>query len=294
MDGVATESEKPNGKVNGEFKPKPTEEASDTDAARSELQLHELAALLMCFLGPPLGAYILHILRESLSSLGDELVSNIHLTLFVLGAEIRPIRHAIKLIQARTLHLQRIIREDPRTAERFDSDLAEELGRRVHELEASVTESASKANLSPTSPHPDNSEQLKKANAQLQTQIDALNRAVRRYEKRATAQTMQTEARLQDLETRLREALSLAAAAATYTQKPGLLLVLLDWLASLFMLPLRAAQTAFLYPLLLLSQATNEVMVMFGLAKPARAQPVTKSSSGKPSRDAYFSRKLKN
>jgi len=48
----------------------------------------------------------------------------------------------------------------------------------------------------------------------LQPELDALNRAVRRYEKRATLQAFQTESRLKDIESRLNDAVSLAAAAA--------------------------------------------------------------------------------
>lgn len=47
----------------------------------------------------------------------------------------------------------------------------------------------------------------------LQPELDALNRAVRRYEKRTTISSLQTEARLQDLECRLKDVVVLAAAA---------------------------------------------------------------------------------
>ena len=48
----------------------------------------------------------------------------------------------------------------------------------------------------------------------LQTQLDAITRAIRRYEKRSAAQTIQIEARFQEVDRRLKDALSLAAAAA--------------------------------------------------------------------------------
>ena len=47
----------------------------------------------------------------------------------------------------------------------------------------------------------------------LQPDLDALNRAVRRYEKRSVLLSMQTEKRLQELETRMGDAIALAAAA---------------------------------------------------------------------------------
>ncbi len=48
----------------------------------------------------------------------------------------------------------------------------------------------------------------------IQPELDALNRAVRRYEKKATVLALQTESRLAALDTRLNDAISLAAAAA--------------------------------------------------------------------------------
>lgn len=75
-----------------------TSKESNVREASAELQLHELAALATCVLGPLLGSYILHLIRSSLSSLhGGQLVSNLHLTLFVLGAELRPIRRKLPI-----------------------------------------------------------------------------------------------------------------------------------------------------------------------------------------------------
>jgi hypothetical protein len=76
----------------------------------------------------------------------------------------------------------------------------------------------------------------------LQPDLDALNRAVRRYEKRATMQTMQTESRLVDLEIRLNDALSLAAAAAASGQRSrhGFAAILVDWICAGVVLPMQA------------------------------------------------------
>lgn len=68
----------------------------------------------------------------------------------------------------------------------------------------------------------------------------ALNRAVRRYEKRATLQTFQTESRLLDLEARLNDAISLAAAAANNGQRHrSFTSILVEWLATAMVLPLQ-------------------------------------------------------
>ena len=84
------------------------EHSTHERAALRELQIHELFALGLCFVGPLIGAYILHIIRNQISV--HDLMSNLHLTLFILGAELRPVRHLIKLLQVRTLHLQRLVR----------------------------------------------------------------------------------------------------------------------------------------------------------------------------------------
>ena len=240
--------------------------------ASAELQLHELAALAMCILGPLLGAYILHLVRSSLSSLhGGQLVSDLHLTLFVLGAELRPIRHCTKLVQARTLHLQRVVRSDPHPVSEggTDSEEIEDLMGRVDELEASVAQSKvakneaqAAAGAAPVA-SPDD---VKRSQQALQSQIDALNRAVRRYEKRMTAQSMQAEARMQDLEARLKDALSLAAAAANYSQKRGLVGSMLDWAIGI----INSVLDMLLYPLRLLSEAGWSMLKKLGLARPLR------------------------
>jgi hypothetical protein len=75
----------------------------------------------------------------------------------------------------------------------------------------------------------------------LQPELDALNRAVRRYEKRATLQTMQTESRLLDIEARLVDAISLAAAAAQNgQQRYGFMSMFAEWIAAGLVLPLQA------------------------------------------------------
>ncbi len=78
----------------------------------------------------------------------------------------------------------------------------------------------------------------------LQPDLDALNRAVRRYEKRATLQTFQTESRLNELESRLNDAISLAAAAANNAQhKRGFTGIIVEWAATAVVLPLQALGT---------------------------------------------------
>lgn len=108
-------------------------------------------------------------------------------------------------------------------------------------------------------------ESVKKSQNVMQSQIDALTRAVRRYEKRALAQSIQNEARLQDLENRLRDALSLAAVAATYSQRPGLTRNLLEGISALIFLPLQATWTAITYPFRMASRTIVRLLIRTGL-----------------------------
>ena len=246
-----------------------SDRSSPTREASTELALHEFTALAFCILGPLFGSSILHFIRSSLTSLhGGQLVSNLHLTLFVLGAELRPVRHCIKLVQARTLHLQRVVRSDPHGGfERQAADQAAlaEISQRLAELETTAITSADQQQA--VKPEPSASpEDIRRTQQALQTQIDALNRAVRRYEKRETARLVQNEERLQDIESRLRDALSLAAAAAQYSQKPGLAMGLLAWTAG----SIRWTISVFTGPLVWANKVTWDMLTRLGLAKPTK------------------------
>lgn len=263
---------------------------SKTSKAASELRIYEIFALTLCFLGPLLGSYILHVIRHSLSRVSDNLVSEMHLTLFVLCAEIRPIRHAIKLTQARTLFLQRVIREN---ASASDHPVSQEdlkaLRDAVLELEASFSDlSAEYAGSALTtekkkSASQEDSEVMKRLQnqqGQLQTQTDALTRAVRRYEKRATAQSMQTEARLQDLEMRLRETLTLAAAAAKVSNNPGVISRAMNSVVEMMLLPMKVARAIVAYPMSIIDKVLTEIMVLFGISSRSSASTSSKKSAG--------------
>lgn len=260
--------------------------------ALQELQVHELFALALCFAGPFLGACVLHVIRDKLSHSVDELVSNMHLTLFVLGAELRPLRHALKMVQKRTLHLQKIVREETssnaKSSERTDfSDLTQ----RLNDLEASHAESkATKQAVPDHTAFSEITDSMKKQQAVMQAQIDALNRAVRRYEKRATAQSIQTEGRLNGLEDRLKDALSLAAVAANYSQKPGLIYAALQGLSRAFQIPLQTTSSTILYPARLALDTLISILTRLRLVRPMKRKRVSQRQQpliqqGRPLRD---------
>jgi hypothetical protein len=221
---------------------KPIRRLPAHEAATNELYTHEVLALLSCFLFPVFGAYLLHTIRSQLTRPSEGLVSNYNLTIFLLASELRPMAHLVKLIQSRTLHLQRVVNSNP-----YDSIKGKGLGegrdlvKRLEDLEARASIAETPANSDPTLSGKQSSVLTTEVRRTLQPDLDALNRAVRRYEKRATLQAFQTESRLHELEARLNDAISLAAAAANNGQRQrGFTGIVVEWAATAIVLPVQA------------------------------------------------------
>ena len=225
--------------------------------AEAELRIHELLALLACFMFPIIGAWLLHHIRAQLSRPSEGLISNYNLTIFLFASEIRPLSHLVKMIQARTLYLQRTVTIDIQEEEstKLDLNTLTDLSSRLNELEAHV---ANKLAATSTDDRPAQKQQQRQQIATevrktLQPDLDALNRAVRRYEKKATILSIQTESRLQDLESRMSDAITLAAAAErsisrSHLKRGSSVLVLMDWISKATLLPLQAAWAVATFP----------------------------------------------
>lgn len=254
--------------------------------ATSELRIYELLALFSCFCFPVIGAWLLHTIRSQLSRPSEGLVSNYNLTIFLLASELRPLSHLIKMVQARTLYLQRTLNATTLDS-KFPSPVLD-LTARVNELEVHITSANSSVN------NPASSIAAAKITAEvrtlLQPDMDALNRAVRRYEKRATLLAMQTESRIKDLEARMTDAITLAAAAerssSTFSKvRQGSALILLDWVCSIVVLPVQAAWVAVSLPARLATSAL-EVAEGFFVRKVKREMKATGRGSGQSEKKA--------
>jgi hypothetical protein len=249
-------------------------EQAGRDAAARSVRTDERMALFACFVSPLAVAYLLHNIRPYLSRPSGGVVSNSNLTLFVLAAEVRPFLHLSNLVEARTLRLQRMVTSFPSAESDYKQEQIDVLTKRIEEVELrsraamSGTEKDTKEKRDPLIE--------KNVRQSLQPQLDALNRAVRRYEKRATTQSMLTETRLQDLELRLKDALSLAAAASRSNQKPGLIGYVLDRASALIMVPLEALAALLLLPFRL---ARECYQFLFGPRK--KKKKINKSSDSK-------------
>jgi hypothetical protein len=217
-----------------------TQTPTDTQKQASrQLAREEVIALIACFVGPILGAYILHTIRSQLTRPAEGLVSNYNLTIFIMAAELRPVSHLIKLKEEKMLHLQRIVRYNSRdTLGKAD---AQQIYQKLANVEARIAQPVSNTDV-------DTSKISATVRQTLQPQLDALNRAVRRYEKRQAAQSIQIEARFAEVDTRLKDALSLAAAAARTGQKPGIISVFLAWIANAVTYSLHMSWAVFMYP----------------------------------------------
>ncbi|KAK3692604.1 hypothetical protein B0T22DRAFT_19581 [Podospora appendiculata] len=195
--------------------------ATHASKALRELYINEIGALLACFAAPVAGAYLLHTIRDQLSRPSEGLVSNLNLTVFVLAAEIGPLSHLMKLVKARTLHLHKVVLANPYREEMATAAQVQDMMQRLDELEVKAVATETKAgqqNGSTPNSGPGREKQearmIREVRNAIQPELDALNRAVRRYEKKASVLAQVTDSRLSAIDTRLNDAIALAAAAA--------------------------------------------------------------------------------
>ncbi|KAF6843320.1 hypothetical protein CMUS01_02232 [Colletotrichum musicola] len=227
-----------------------TANSTKKDDALAELWVHEILALVGCFMFPMLGAYLLHAIRAQLSRPREGLVSNYNLTIFLLAAELRPLSHLMKLVQNRTLQLQRDVHVNPYKEEAVTPDQVRVLIARLELLESRPEPTMIKqnGNSDTVKAKPEAAIARDVRNA-IQPDLDALNRAVRRYEKKATVLAFQTESRFAAVDTRLNDAIALAAAAAKNSAaRPGFLQWLVESVWAIVTMPFYAVVALLVLP----------------------------------------------
>ncbi|EFY93374.1 hypothetical protein MAC_00612 [Metarhizium acridum CQMa 102] len=221
-------------------------------AALRELYMHELLALFSCFLFPPLSAYLLHYIRAQLSRPSEGLVSNYNLTIFLLISELRAFSHALKLVQSRTLHLQRIVHGNPFPSPTQTGAQIQDMIERLSRLEArSLADEfvrQQSGGLDPVQAE-EKASMVRDVRNAIQPELDALNRAVRRYEKKATMLQYQTDSRFQALDSRMDDAIALAAVAAKNSSSKSVLARTVDWLVAIVLFPFNAILQVITLPL---------------------------------------------
>lgn len=225
---------------------------SQQQAALRELYIHEILSLLSCFVLPLVSAYLLHSIRTQLSRPSEGLVSNYNLTIFLLASELRAFSHALKLVQSRTLHLQRVIHGNPFASPTQTGAQIEEMLERLSRLEARslADEFVREHNdsLSPAQAEEKASLARDVRNA-IQPELDALNRAVRRYEKKATMLQYQTDSRFLALDSRMDDAIALAAVAAKNSSSKNVFVRTTESLVGIVLFPFNAILQVVMLPL---------------------------------------------
>lgn len=134
------------------------------------------------------------------------------------------------MVQARTLYLQRVVASSvPDEDEKFDASKVQDLAKRLEELEAHVAESIAQGHADGPSTNIDPKQVVSEVRKGIQPDLEALNRAIRRYEKRTTVSDFQTDTRFQEIETQLRDTTALAADTqrnrSTTSQRQGVFLL---------------------------------------------------------------------
>ncbi|KAH8673763.1 hypothetical protein BX600DRAFT_456145 [Xylariales sp. PMI_506] len=228
---------------------------SRRDAAAKELYIHEILALSWCFIFPMLSAYLLHAIRGQLSRPSEGLVSDYNLSIFLIAAEVRPVSHLIKLLQSRTVRKQRIVTYNPYEQQSVRDQQIQELRARLEELEARqptdhdpTAESTQQSTMKTV-------ENLVARKLQdnlqdnVQPELDTLNRAMRRYEKRLSVLIEQVDVRLEYLDDRLNDAITLAAVAAKHGNSQGNLFTwFLERSTAIIMLPIQTLVAICTFP----------------------------------------------
>jgi hypothetical protein len=222
------------------------------ETALRELYLHEALSLLSCFALPMVSAYLLHYIRVQLSRPSEGLVSNFNLTIFLLISELRAFSHALKLVQSRTLHLQRVIHGNPFGSPNQTGVQIEEMTERLNRLEARsladefVREHGQGCDDTQAAERADMTRDVRNA---IQPELDALNRAVRRYEKKATMLQHQTDTRFMLLDSRLDDAIALAAVAAKNSNSKNVLTRAIESIIAIVLFPFHTILRVLMLPL---------------------------------------------
>jgi hypothetical protein len=250
--------------------------ATSSRTAAAELKHQEVLAFLATFLFPAAAAYLLHVIRAQLSRPSTSLVSDYNLSIFLLAAEIRPVRQLIRLMSNRTLHLQRIASglDDSlgaKSTQVVDMIAFNGLVERLNDLETKLSEqehqNAAVAMTHKATLDAMTADELRK---RYDSRLEGLERAVRRYEKRSTTLAMLTEQRLNSLDTRLQDALSLAAVAAQYSQKRGLISYLLETAANIIAAPVKLLAWLISLPVMALEEVYGRIMVLLVGRRPTK------------------------
>lgn len=269
-----------NGKLDVDTKETPAQDIRKRELATAELRRQELLALGATFLFPILASYLLHVIRAQLSGASGGLVSDYNISIFLLAAEIRPIRQVVRLMSARTLYLQRTINSSDDTfITSYGKGTIDEFNQRIMDIEARMSETINGPPTMNVAQKSDVSDVYADIKKRYEPRLDALDRAVRLYEKRFRTFGQVNDQRLQSLEARIQETLTLAASAAKHSQGRGGFGRFLDTLFAIISLPITLVWIGIVYPFVALENLYNKVKRI--LLGPMPPRSPKKSSRGR-------------
>ncbi|AEO57456.1 hypothetical protein MYCTH_2303653 [Thermothelomyces thermophilus ATCC 42464] len=200
------------------------ERARQLERALIRLRIFEVLALGACFIAPAIATYFLYSVRYLLSRRSEGVIANVNIGIFLLAAEVTPLSHSIKLILAHTLHLQRIVHSNPYRTVRMTPSRYRALLARVKELEEQMLELAERkpcegcdcgdAQKQQAQARQMREQVTRDVRAAVGPDIDSVIRAVRRYEKKTSTLTSETDQRLAELRRSLDDVIALSAVVA--------------------------------------------------------------------------------
>lgn len=268
--------------------------AEGREQALRDLLRQQTYALLSTFFFPALAAYLLHVLRGQLSKPSTGLVSDYNISVFLLVAEIRPCRHLIRLVKRRTLHLQRTIVDSDEAYIGPSKSRIAGLTARIDELEQRLVQQQQaeqetlNGHVAKKSHVDELSIEMKK---RYESRIDALERAVRRYEKRTTTLAMVTEQRLKTLDGRLESTLSLATVAAQQSRQRSAAGRVMDVLVATTLLPVQLVEFVIMWPIKILEDVYARLMGLLLGPRKSEGKRRDGSKGVEKGRERYSGRK---
>jgi hypothetical protein len=159
--------------------------------------------------------------------------------------------HLIKLVRRRTLRVQQFVARNPHGKPSVSVDQFQELRDKLDELGERVAgvEAPSDTPTEAPSPSLSQAQVVREINNTMQPELEALNRAMRRYEKKLALLASQTDNRLEYIDYRLQDAVALAAVAAKHSDnKKSLASWFLEKTLSLVVFPFHALVAVLTFP----------------------------------------------
>ncbi len=204
-------------------------------------------------------------------------MSSYNLTIFILCAEVRPLRHLIKLVRARTFHLQRVVHANPyRSREEkmqtVETARLDDLVGRLHDLESrlgGLDQPNGQATHNETKAMRREREDLtQELLEQIKPKLNTLASAIRKTHRQQRDYSEQIDTRLKAIDSKANSAVAVAKIAERNSRTLWTSIAwLIDWVMFFLLFPLR----------LVLAQgnwALTKLIELLAVRSPERPSPL--------------------